>query len=52
MLWLLIALCVVNVVLAVWRPKMMIKVSQSVYKATSNTHAAALRVCDLAMNRR
>ncbi len=26
MLWLLIALCVVNVVLAVWRPKMMIKV--------------------------
>ena len=26
MIWLLIALCVVNVVLAVWRPKMMIKV--------------------------
>lgn len=27
MLWMLIALCVVNVLLAVWRPKMMIKVS-------------------------
>ena len=27
MLWLLIALCLVNVLLAVWRPKMMIKVS-------------------------
>ena len=26
MIWLLIALCVVNVMLAVWRPKMMIKV--------------------------
>ena len=26
MLWLLIALCVVNVVLAVWRPRMMIKI--------------------------
>ena len=26
MLWLLILLCVVNVVLAVWRPKMMIKI--------------------------
>ena len=27
MLWLLIARCLVNVLLAVWRPKMMIKVS-------------------------
>ena len=26
MIWLLIALCVLHVVLAVWRPKMMIKV--------------------------
>ena len=37
MLWLLIARCLVNVLLAVRRPKMMIKVSQSVYKATSMT---------------
>ena len=27
MLWMLIALCVVNVVLAVWRPRMMIKIA-------------------------
>ena len=27
MLWLLIALCLVNVLLAVWRPNMMIKAS-------------------------